>query len=200
MWLPPAWWPALVNFDSEKREEITPHTYLSDIVSSCRSTVMMKHSYVHHRSCAANPPDSVERGPSFRNARIPLMDSFDPFIFQLPPTKNFLSRVAISFLWETPRLYTQHTSSEHACRTLKQVYDLQPLTLRITCTRWVGLARLTFACCGLIREIGWFQHMICRTATLVNKVSHRRSVQKQELSHTGCKSVWTGCGVFLPCF
>ena len=41
-------------------------------------------------------PDSCDSGPVFRNSTIPSIEDLLPFIFQLPPTKNFLSRAAMT--------------------------------------------------------------------------------------------------------
>lgn len=121
-------------------------------------------------SRALSPPDSGERGPSFRKLMILLMDSFEPFIFQLPPTKNFLSLAAIlegSCRGNSRSHANAHASSIIPCAASPWTFGSRRAHDHVN--KMGGATDLWLSSWPWYYEIGWFSidvyHRHCTTKT-----------------------------------
>ena len=80
------------NYGKQVRISCSPCT------RSTQLSEILKYRHPHRsvdRDGSKYPPESCDRGPVFRKSTIPSMEEVVPFIFQFPPTKNFLSRAAM---------------------------------------------------------------------------------------------------------
>ena len=85
-----------VKLDVGRGETIHTHEHHKLVSIDARISRRLLTLIIYIMYIAPQLPESEDKGPFSKNSTIESMEDLLPFIFQLPPTKNFLSRTAMT--------------------------------------------------------------------------------------------------------